>query len=194
MQQEDFVPRSLSVQPIKNMPTAGQAVPAKCVDAISRQEVFVFPASDPDVETGAGNILSLEAIFSVAGDDATGANGPDNGAQGCHFIFVPPADLSSCDSGGCGSLKLDGDNGGSNWGPQSVVGVGGSDLSNSYCKIRAGSSESGVIAQGKVLKLTLDIEFLNSTKKHIYMKIQNRDDVYSDGGAWRYWGWWSPAP
>jgi hypothetical protein len=48
--------------------------------------------------------------------------------------------------------------------------------------------------QGKVLKLTLDIEFLNSIKKHMYVKTENRDHRYSNGGAWRYWGWWSPTP
>jgi hypothetical protein len=93
-------------------------------------------------------------------------------------------------------LWLDGDNGNFNWVPESpsVVGPGGHDLANSYCKIRAGSPDSRVSFDGKVLNLNLDIEFFDSIKRHMYAITQNRDGLLSKEGAWLYWGWWSPTP
>jgi hypothetical protein len=40
------------------------------------------------------------------------------------------------------------------------------------------------------LTLKLDIEFLNSTKKYMYAITSNKDNRQSNGGNWRYWGWW----
>ena len=189
---EQVLPRALAVDPIS-------PVWRKCSIVGSPREVFTFPASDVK---GSSNIAWLQGIFSVSGNDDTGEGGPDNGAQGCHFIYLPPANPASCTpSSGCGALYLDGDSGGFNWVPASpsVVGPGGIDLANSYCRIRAGSPDSRVVFEPKVLKLTLDIEFLSSSRKHMYTITYNKDGAVSDpdlqgNGTWRYWGWWSPTP
>jgi hypothetical protein len=194
---DQLPPRALPVNPMKDLAAPIRAVPSKCSEPGNRREVFGFPASDVDVEQGAGNISWLQGIFSVAGDDKTGSGGPDGGGAGCHFLFYPPADKATCtESSGCGALYLDGDNGNFNWVPESpsVVGPGAHDLANSYCKIRAGSLDSRVSFDGKVLNLKLDIEFFFSSKRHMYAITENRDGRRSDSGAWRYWGWWSPTP
>ncbi|MBI1898774.1 MAG: hypothetical protein HYS04_19900 [Acidobacteria bacterium] len=197
-QAEQLAPRALPVNPIQDLAAPIRPLPSKCSETGNRREVVSFPATDVHVENGAGNIFWIQGMFSVAGDDNTGSGGPDSGAQGCHFIFYPPEDTSTCTpSSGCGVLYLDKDGGGFDWTPESpsVVGPGGHDLANSYCRIRAASTDSRVTFEGKVLKLNLDIEFLSSTKRHMYTATGNRQGLTnaSDGSSywpWRYSGWW----
>ncbi len=190
VQDAQLPPRALAVDAISPLWR-------KCSTVGSPREVFTFPASDV---MGSGNIAWLQGIFSVSGNDDTGSGGPDNGAQGCHFIYFPPENPASCTpSSGCGALYLDGDSGGFNWIPAtSVVGPGGTDLANSYCRIHAGSPDSKVVFEPKVLKLTLDIEFLSSSRKHMYTVTYNKDNKMNSpnvyGSAWWYSGWWSPIP
>jgi hypothetical protein len=89
------------------------------------------------------------------------------------------------------------DLGGISWVPESpsIVGPGGFDLANSYCKIRAVSPDSRVTFDGKVLKLKLDIQFMDSAKRHMYTTTGNRQGLTNTGDEtsyypWRYSGWW----
>jgi hypothetical protein len=175
-QGDQTLPRALPVQAIS--PAA-----AKCSTPGSDRETFTFSASDV---FGAGNIFWLQGTFSIAGNDADGGGGPDGGAQGCHFIYYAAP---------YNTLYLDGPNGGSNWSGSSPVGPGGSDLSNGYCTIHAGSPASQVQTEPKILNLTLDVEFpfssSTSSRKHMFVITSDYNNQLSNGGAWKYWGWWA---
>jgi hypothetical protein len=139
----------------------------------------------------------IQGIFSIAGDDSSGAGGPDDGAQGCHFIYFPSSNL----------LYLDGPDGGFQWVGSSLVGGGGTSLSNGYCTVHAGQSSvqaepvSEPLASRTVLSLTLNIEFPLSAsspqKKHMYSIVHSLPDRWSNGDSlnpvWTYWGWWATA-
>ncbi len=177
-QYEQTFPRALPVQTIS-------PVPSRCSLPGSDRETFTFSASDV---YGSGNIFWLQGMFSISGNDATGSGGPDNGAQGCHFIYyASPYNV----------LYLDGPNGGNNWVGSSVVGPGGSDPSNDYCTIHAGSPASHVQIGPKILELTLDIEFPSSSStsshKHMYVIAADSSNQLSNlnAGTWNYWGWWA---
>lgn len=180
----DYGPRALGVDPVS-------PVISPCSTQGSEREIFTFPASD---NGGPGNIAWIQGAFTLRGDDTTGAPGPviDAGAgdQGCHFIYFPPMGLTT------GVIYLDSQNGGSNWVGSSVVGSGGSDLSNPltpgaapFCIIHAGSSSSYWHTEPYIGNLTLDIEFPSlSAKKHTF-SITSDGQQQSSGGGWNYWGW-----
>ena len=146
------------------------------------RDTFTFSAADA---YGPGNLNDLEVIFSVGGADADGTGGPDGGAHGCHFIFYPSSS----------TLYLDGPNGGHNWIGSSAVGPGGTDLSNGYCTVHAGSSASQVQMGPRNLDLTLDMSFTSGTNNHLHIynaALDTIDGNYSsNGGNWYYWGWWA---
>ena len=150
-------------------------------------ETFIFSASDAG---GASNIDWIQGVFSIAGNDDTGANGPDAGAQGCHFYYDRATN----------KIYLDGANGGSQWIGSKVLSTVGT-LSNGYCTIDIGSSSYLLepTASPTVLTLMLNIAFPTSTssvdKKHMYAIAHNLQDLWSGGNAqnpiWTYWGWWA---
>lgn len=187
---EDLFPRALAVQPFwdEEAPNPGP-IPDKCLaTAGNSRQAFTFPVGDV---SGADNIAAVEGTFTpTVVDSSDPALGPVNAAQACHFRFTPPGDLAACGFGGCGTLDLAESVPDYVWGPSSIVGTGGVTIENSVCRIYAGSDKSKVTNTGNVLTLTLDIEFLNSTKKYMYAITSNKNDGQSNGGTWRYWGWW----
>jgi hypothetical protein len=165
--------------PILNSPQYPLCPASGATDA--DRDTFTFSAADA---YGPSSLSDLEVVFSVGGNDADGSGGPDGGARGCHFIFFPSSS----------TLYLDGPNGGYNWIGSSVVGSGGTDLSNGYCTVHAGSSASQVQMGTRNLDLTLDMSFTSSSSHlHIYnVALDTIDGNYSsNGGNWYYWGWWA---
>jgi len=163
-------PRALEVSPKCSAPNAGQ--------------VFRFSVSDKDLPA---NIRQIEGLFSVPGNDETGVGGP--GAPACHFIYfhnVPDDPLLNH------KIFLSDPNALYTWshGPSSV-GAGGTDLTNGFCRIRAGLSNYST--ESKILKLDLDVQFLSSLadKKHMYFITVDNDGRSSHGGNWKYSGWWA---
>jgi len=165
---------------------------SRCDEQGTRRETFAFQATDA---FNAANIDTLEGIFSVSGDDATGTGGPGPAslppvlpAQYCHFIYYLWTDTLYL-SGPDYDRRYE-------WADSSTLGSSGHDLvssaTNSYCTIHASSSSSELI--GKTLRLNLDIEFTGMNAqyhKHVYAVVTNLDGQQSFGGQWRYWGWWS---
>jgi hypothetical protein len=174
-------PRALAIDTVS-------PITSRCSTPGSDRETFKFAAGEV---TGAGNVSSLEGVFSIPGNDAdgTGGPGPSTGAPYCHFFY----------DRGTNVVYLDDQNASYTWsGGSSVVGPGGSPLSNGYCRIYAGSASSAVQVEAKVLSLILDVEFLSSTylssRKHMYVVVENTSGQFStgDGGnPWKYWGWWA---
>jgi parallel beta-helix repeat protein len=166
-------PRALTVKAVSPVTT-------RCSTPGSQRETFTFPASDA---RGTSSVEWIQGIFSIGGADSDGAGGPDSGAQGCHFIYYRAAN----------TLYVDGPSGNSNWIGSSVVGAGGADISNGYCTVHASSSQ--VTAEPYIVNLTIDIDFpfssTSSMKKHIYSITGDYQNQTSDGGEWKYWGWWS---
>jgi hypothetical protein len=155
----------------------------RCSTPGNDRATFTFSASD---KQGPTNVASVETVFSIGGADTDGAGGPDNGAHGCHFLYIPWANV----------LYLDGPEGGNTWtSGSSIVGSGGVDLSNGYCTVHAGSATSGYSMEAKILNVKLDIEFLPSStlayRKHMYVVALNNQGRVSNGGNWTYWGWWA---
>jgi Right handed beta helix region len=189
-----LLPRAFAVQPFWDAEASNPGpVPGKCLaTAGNSRQAFTFPVGDV---SGADNIAAVEGTFTATVVDSSNpALGPVNTAEACHFRFTPPADLAACGLGGCGTLDLAESVPDYMWGPSSIVGTGGVTLENSVCRVYAGSDKSKVTNTGKVLTLTLDIEFrnslLNSPKKYMYAITGNKNDGQSNGGYWRYWGWW----
>ena len=172
-------PRTLPMLPVN------PAKPRCSTQPLGTRQVFSFPVANA---SGKANITSVEVVFSVTGADDSGAGGPDNGALGCHFFYQ--------NSGA--RVWLDGPGGGFNWIGSSQLGLGiGTDISNGYCTIHAGSASSGYTTDPNDLynsQLNLDIEFPSSNssgaRKHIYSVVTNLGQV-SNSGNWRYWGWWA---
>ncbi len=178
---EDPGPRALPVQAVS-------PITSRCSTG-TQPQTFAFPARHRD---GGSHIRLIEAVFSISGNDSDGKYGPDAGAGGCHLAYFPQYNL----------VYLDGPGGGSTWSAgSSVVGAGGSDLSNGYCTIHAGWTPavmpepyiSPFISHGELV-----IEFPPSStsplRKHIYTVVQDDQlpqGLVSDGGAWKYWGWWA---
>lgn len=167
---------------------------SRCSAPGADRETFTFEATDSG---GASNVAWIQAVFSQNGCDGDGDGPPcfpqpeTNitliGAPGCHFMYFPANN----------AIYLDGPNVNSPWsGGSSVVGPGGTTLSNSYCTIYAGSSASQVSTEPRILDLTLDIQFATGTQnnKHIYVVTENNQGQQSMGptltGTWNYWGWW----
>jgi hypothetical protein len=163
-------PRALEVGPRCSTPATSQA--------------FTFSVADVDMP---GNIRYLEGVFSVPGDDDTGVGGP--GTAGCHFLYAynVPDDPSLNNK-----LFLDDPNSFYTWTyGSSILGPGGTDLENGFCKIRTALSQA--TTESKILHLTLDVQFLSylAQKKHMYLVALDNDGLSSHGGAWKYSGWWS---
>jgi hypothetical protein len=162
-------------------PDAVSPVQSRCSTPGSDRETFTFSASDVQ---GPGAITSIEVRFVTGGANDTG--NPGNTAGACGFVYSyaptfgtdPPFNL----------VTLETDSG--LW-PESVVGPGGSDIANGYCTIHAGSPASHVATDPKTLNVTLDIDFLPSSgKRYIYAWVTNTQGTFSNGGTWKYWGWW----
>ena len=174
-----YLPRALT-------PKAVSPQTARCSTG-TQPQTFAFPASDGG---GASHISSIETIFSLSGNDNDGGGGPDAGGQGCHFVYYPAP---------YNTIYLDGPGGGSTWSAgSSVVGTGGSDLSNGYCTIHAGwtpASMAEPFISPYIVNLPLVIEFPSSSssslRKHIYTVIQDDQGQISNRGLWTYWGWWA---
>ncbi len=187
----DAGPRALGVDSVSSAVSL-------CSTPGNQHQTFTFPASD---NGGPGNIFWIQGIFSISGDDA-GNGGPDNGYQGCHFIYYPlgyaaagiPPNVIYLDSPG-GWDPAHPDMFPPNWVGSSVVGSG-DDLTNGYCTIHVPSSH--VTTESYIMNLTLNIEFpassTSAVKKHIYSVAANNPQPTSqtsNGGAWNYWGWWT---
>jgi hypothetical protein len=152
--------------------------------------VFTFAGSDIG---GSSNVASLDISFSAAGDDGSGVGGP--AAPVCHFLYIPNMHM----------VYMDGPDGLYNWLGSSIVGTGGLNLTNAdpnshwpaNCTVHLGSPNvpNPIKFEPKVLSLTLDIEFVASLspKKHMYVVVQNANypSQASNGGNWKYWGWWA---
>lgn len=169
------VPRVETVRAISPLTT-------RCATPGNTLQTFNFPASDP---LGANNISWIQAAFSISGADSDGTGGPDPGAQGCHLLYFPSANV----------LYLDGPNGGNSWNGSTVVGPGGTSVTNGFCTVHAGSAASQVTSDAFTVNLQLQIEFpfsvTSSAKKHIYTISGNSAGTFSNQGTWAYWGWWS---
>jgi len=172
-----FFPRTLTVRAVS-------PVTSRCSTG-SQPQTFAFPASHPD---GGSHIRLIEVVFSISGDDEDGKNGPDNGAGGCHFAYLPHENPPV--------VYLDGPPWLGTWtAGSSVVGPGGIDLNNGYCTIHAGWTPAPMTEPYISPFITpglLMIEFPpGSSKKHIYTVVQDYHGRVSDGGTWKYWGWWA---
>lgn len=157
--------------------------PYRCSTPGADEETFKFAGHD---NSGSSNIQWIQGIFSISGDDGSGTGGPDTGAYGCHFIYYPaPYNL----------VYLDGPSGGNLWVGSSTVGSGGSDLTNGYCTIHAGSTDSQVTTEPFIVDVALDITFPSSSssseRKHIYSIVGNDSGGLSNSNVWNYWGWWA---
>jgi hypothetical protein len=175
-------PRALAI----NAVSPGES---RCMAAGYRRQIFKFSASEV---TGASSIRSIEAVFSIQGNDADGSGGPGgppSDAPYCHFYYHRETRVVYLDDHRQDYLNT--------WptGQSSVVGPGGSDVTNGYCTIHAGSLPTPVQEESKVLSVSLDIEFLQSSylssQKHMYVLVGNINDLFSLGGQWKYWGWWA---
>jgi hypothetical protein len=147
----------------------------------SARETFTFSAMDVD---GPGAIASMEVRFVTGGANDTG--NPFNTSGSCSFLY----DYAPVFGGGppFNILTLETDSG--PW-PQSTVGPGGSDISNGYCTIHAGSAASHLSTDSKTLNVTLDIDFAPASgARYIYMWVTNTQLQFSNGSTWKYWGWW----
>jgi hypothetical protein len=152
----------------------------------SRSETFTFGGGQV---TGAEHLASIEVAFSVpANPDDDGTNGPVAvaGHPFCHFFYDKLTN----------TVLLDDPYTLFTWPYASVLGPGGTDISNGYCTVRAASSGPQPAPEPKVLTLKLTVDFLPSdwlsSKKYMYV-ITGNDSVpsqYSNGGAWTFWGWW----
>ncbi len=174
-------------------PPTPRALPVDAVTPISHKcdtgsvrQTFRFPASEL---TGASNIQSIQAAFTIpfdANDEGLGGPRPPAGAPWCHFFYTRAGN----------TVYLDDPAAGYTWPYSSVVGAGGTSLSNGYCAIHAGSVSAPVL-EPKVLSVTLDVQFLDSaylsSKKYMYVVVKNEAGQVSAGdgqSGWRYWGWW----
>lgn len=188
----DVGPRALTVKAVA-------PITSRCSIPGSQTETFAFPAADVANMDGTNHIKSIEVMFSLGGSDGSG---PDGGALGCHFIYYPSDKM----------LYLDPKGGGSNWtgNSSSLVGTGGSDLSNDTtnpsCIIQAGATiDAGTLDampepyfSTAISNLLLKISFPNSDSRlpkqmYIYTSVTDDQNVLSDPdtGHWKYWGWWS---
>ena len=151
-------------------------------------ETFKIFASD---DIGAGYITAIEGMFSLSGKDEDGTNGPDNGYQGCHFLFDAVTRRLSLDQ------PQTPDSPSGIWTTSFTVGFGGpgQEITNGYCSIRQQPPYTQVESEPNILDLTLYITFSASASsskyKHIYLKTTNSQGLVSNGGAWSYWGWWA---
>jgi hypothetical protein len=150
----------------------------------SDEDTFTFAAAD---EYGPSSITDFEVIFSQFGSDSNGSGGPgnpNNPPQGgdCHFAYYP----------GSNTVYLDNQNGEYQWVANSVVGPAGTNITNGYCTVHAGSPNSQVSMGQRNLYLALDISFPSSTAhQHLYeFAYDQTNDLYSYGDTWYYWGWW----
>ncbi|MBI1898205.1 MAG: hypothetical protein HYS04_16980 [Acidobacteria bacterium] len=169
--------------PVQSDPAPGALeIGPRCSAAATRQ-VFTFSVSDVDMP---GNIRYIEGVFSVPGNDDTGIGGPD--APACYFLYFynVPGDPSLNNK-----LFLDDPNTFWSWPWSSILGPEGTDLNNGFCTIRTGLSQAAT--EAKILKLTLDVQFLSSLadKKHMYLVAIDNDGLSSHSGEWKYSGWWS---
>jgi hypothetical protein len=120
-------------------------------------------------------INSIEPFFTA------GANsyGPKNGTNPCHMKYFPTSN----------QIYLDGDSGGSTWtAGSSWVGSGGTGLSNSFCTVHAGSSQTGSYSAGQ-LALSVDVEF-PTVPQTIFVAA---DDVQGAIANFQWFSWW-PSP
>ena len=149
---------------------------------------FTIFASD---DYGADSVTAIEGMLSVSGKDEDGTNGPDNGYQGCHFLFDAVTRRLSLDQ------PQTPDSPSGIWTTSFTVGFGspGQEITNGYCSIRQQPQYTQVVSEPNILDLTLYITFpasaSSSKYKHIYLKTTNSQGFVSNGGGWSYWGWWA---
>jgi hypothetical protein len=148
----------------------------KCISPApgTNPDTFTFEASEV---TGASKVQAIDVIFSSAGP----------AAPMCHFEYFPGAKL----------LYLDGEAGNDNWVGSSVVGSGGTTLTNgSTCTVYAGSALSHVTTEPNIIDLVLNIQFLSGlgSPTYMYTMVENASGVWSNGGGgaetWSPWGNW----
>jgi hypothetical protein len=169
---------------------------------------FTFAASDDS--NGSGNLPGYEPRIDYGAPGYSGAKQieylegifrntappgwPSETVQECRFFFASDANMVYLDDGtgtwGEGTLS-------------SPVGAGGHDLAhpNAGCIIHAATSsalDAGDISSGQYARsVTLDVTFLASGRKHLYVYTRNKRGTPSyapDDGLsqpiWQYWGWW----
>jgi hypothetical protein len=160
----------------------------RCAGPATVVQTFSFPAAHP---LGKQHISWIQVMFSLTGPDAIPDPGPDNGQGGCHFIYYP----------GSNTVYLDGDSGGDLWTASSVVGNGGTDLSNSTCIIHAGSPPYPMAEpyiSPNIENLLISVQFLpsaaSSTTWYMYTIAGDDAGLLSGNATWAYFGWWGQDP
>lgn len=148
----------------------------KCISPApgTNPDTFTFEASEV---TGASKIQAIDVIFSSAGP----------AAPMCHLEYFPGVKL----------LYLDGEAGNDNWVGSTVVGSGGTTLTNGdTCTVYAGSALSYVTTEPNIVDLVLSIQFLSGlgSPTYMYTMVENASGVWSNGGGgaetWSPWGTW----
>jgi hypothetical protein len=151
------------------------AVSPSCTNIPANRSTLTFMATGGD-GSSPGNIQWVQA---VVGDDQ---NGPTNNGAGCHFIYYPTP---------TNRVYLDSSGGGYNWSAgNSVVGAGGTDLTNGYCTIHALSSSFSTDPNNpNIVKLSLDMQVVpqGSSRKYLYMTAGDPQNNYRAWGSFGYW-------
>jgi hypothetical protein len=204
-QQQPFVGVTPRVLPVDAESTASHAL---CATPGAARASFTFAASDDT--NGSSNLPGYEPRLDYGSPGYTGAKqieyiegifrntAPPNWQQStigeCRFFYASDVNMVYLDDGtgtwGGGTLS-------------SLIGTGGRDLShpNAGCIIHAatsiGASATGIPPGQYARSVTLDIEFLSSGRKYIYVYTRNKNGMYSyapnDGLSqpiWQHWGWW----
>jgi len=111
--------------------------------------------------------------------------GPNTGAAGCHFLYTPYQYQNPYPAPGTlVNLVYLADGNGNMWNAgNTVVGSGGTDLTNGYCTIHGATSSYSLTKDPYILNLTLDISFQGIPKAYIYEVVTNRSQQYVSGGG-----------